>query len=113
MKSKYKTNLNQINYYNINSPNTDENEDDYVKETSKLSRRIKTNTNQLNSSNKNLIGITANNASDFKLKYKTEKCKFWELYKECKYGENVNCIVNTIFSAHLHTETRILKYERS
>lgn len=27
---------------------------------------------------------------DFKLKYKTEKCKFWDLYKNCKFGENVS-----------------------
>ncbi len=32
--------------------------------------------------------------SDFKLKYKTEKCKFWELDKECKYGDNVRIILN-------------------
>jgi hypothetical protein len=27
--------------------------------------------------------------SDFRVKYKTEKCKFWELNKVCKYGDNV------------------------
>lgn len=26
---------------------------------------------------------------DFKLKYKTEKCKYWDLYKSCKFGDNV------------------------
>lgn len=31
--------------------------------------------------------------SDFKLKYKTEKCKFWDLYKECKYGDNVSVYI--------------------
>lgn len=28
--------------------------------------------------------------NDFKVKYKTEKCKFFDLYKECKYGDNVS-----------------------
>lgn len=27
---------------------------------------------------------------DFRVKYKTEICKFWELNKMCKYGDNVN-----------------------
>ena len=26
---------------------------------------------------------------DFRTKYKTEKCKFWEVTGECKFGENV------------------------
>jgi hypothetical protein len=26
---------------------------------------------------------------DFRMKYKTEICKFWELNKECRYGNNV------------------------
>jgi hypothetical protein len=26
---------------------------------------------------------------DFRVKYKTEKCKFYETNKECKFGENV------------------------
>lgn len=28
--------------------------------------------------------------ADFRIKYKTEKCKFWELGKLCRYGEKVN-----------------------
>ena len=28
--------------------------------------------------------------NDYRIKYKTEKCKFWELNKECKFGDNVN-----------------------
>ncbi len=37
---------------------------------------------------------------DFKVKYKTEKCKFWEINKTCKFGEGVilslfmNIIIN-------------------
>jgi len=56
--------------------------------------------NQINTTgtvinSKGSIADTSNNANkgktnDFKLKYKTEKCKFWELYKECKYGDNVS-----------------------
>jgi len=26
---------------------------------------------------------------DFRMKYKTEICKFWELNKDCRYGSNV------------------------
>lgn len=26
---------------------------------------------------------------DYKSKFKTEKCKFWDVNKECKFGENV------------------------
>lgn len=28
-------------------------------------------------------------SEDFKTKFKTELCKFWELNGECKFGENV------------------------
>lgn len=43
------------------------------------------NTNKSNNSNSNV-----KKSNDFKVKYKTEKCKFWEFYKECKYGDNVS-----------------------
>jgi hypothetical protein len=42
----------------------------------------------LNTSNS--VNVNNKKSNDFKLKYKTEKCKFWELYKECKYGDNVS-----------------------
>lgn len=29
-------------------------------------------------------------SDDFKVKFKTEKCKFYEIDKHCKFGENVN-----------------------
>ena len=32
--------------------------------------------------------ITINQNSDFKIKYKTELCKFYELTGQCKYGDN-------------------------
>lgn len=34
--------------------------------------------------------IYSKKCNDFKVKYKTEKCKFFDLYKECKYGDNVS-----------------------
>lgn len=30
---------------------------------------------------------------DFKLKYKTERCKYWDLYKDCKYKDNVSLLL--------------------
>jgi hypothetical protein len=42
--------------------------------------------NQLNTDKKK------NSDADFRLKYKTEKCKFWEVGKECKFGESVKYI---------------------
>lgn len=30
---------------------------------------------------------------DFRVKYKTEKCKFYETNKECKFGENVKSLI--------------------
>lgn len=38
-------------------------------------------------------GFTSKRTNDFKIKYKTEKCKFWELFKECKYGDNVSIYI--------------------
>lgn len=33
-----------------------------------------------------------NSEIDFRVKYKTEKCKFWEINQTCKFGEGVNLI---------------------
>ena len=30
------------------------------------------------------------NSDDYKTKYKTEVCRFWEINQTCKFGENVN-----------------------
>lgn len=46
--------------------------------------------NPKGSTAENLSNTNKGKTNDFKLKYKTEKCKFWELYKECKYGDNVS-----------------------
>ena len=40
--------------------------------------------NQINTNPSNFKG----KASDFKIKYKTELCKFYELTGQCKYGDN-------------------------
>jgi len=41
-----------------------------------------------------LCGMIAGNSKkksdDFKVKFKTEMCKFWDLYKVCKFGDNVS-----------------------
>ena len=34
---------------------------------------------------------------DFKIKYKTEKCKFWEINQTCKFGDNVKFIFTKIY----------------
>ena len=47
------------------------------------------------SSQNNDVNSNKGKNTDFKLKYKTEKCKFWDLYKECKYGDNVS--VNLLY----------------
>jgi hypothetical protein len=31
---------------------------------------------------------------DFRIKYKTEQCKFFEVNKDCKYGDNVKLFLN-------------------
>jgi hypothetical protein len=33
--------------------------------------------------------------NDFRVKYKTEICKYWEVNKECKFGDSVRSIFNT------------------
>lgn len=33
-----------------------------------------------------------NSEIDFRVKYKTEKCKFWEINQTCKFGEGVSYI---------------------
>lgn len=60
-----------------------------------------TNGNIVNSNNNNNnlshqpIGelfkpLKKNSEMDFRVKYKTEKCKFWEINQTCKFGEGVS-----------------------
>ena len=44
--------------------------------------------NTKESSDKNSIGKKAGSTNDFKTKWKTEKCRYWEMYGECKFGNN-------------------------
>ena len=48
---------------------------------------------------------------DFRTKYKTEKCKFWELNGECKFGDNVKLILFIYFSVLLPMAMTILEIE--
>jgi hypothetical protein len=45
------------------------------------------NVNNLN--NLNELNSKRKLSEDFKQKFKTEMCKFWQLNGECKFGENV------------------------
>jgi len=45
--------------------------------------------NNLNFSLGDLKAPKKNSEIDFRVKYKTEKCKFWEINKSCKFGEGV------------------------
>lgn len=39
------------------------------------------------------ISTSHTDKDDFKLKYKTERCKYWDLYKDCKYKDNVSLLL--------------------
>ena len=39
-----------------------------------------------------------NSEIDFRVKYKTEKCKFWEINQICKFGEGVSLFLLFIYS---------------
>ena len=55
------------------------------KDSSNLSTSNEENTPSPNKYNNNYY---KGNASDFKIKYKTELCKFFEINGHCKYGDN-------------------------
>ena len=57
---------------NFSNSNQENNESDNTKENSEKSLNIKKNKNTM----------------DFKKKWKTEKCHYWEMYGECKFGAN-------------------------
>ena len=99
-KSLYPQNS-QFNFctQNLNSSNdfdeTSESEDEYSKlccsesdeeESSEnsFSEKINTTNSEKSSNGKKKSGDTM----DFKTKWKTEKCHYWEMYGECKFGEN-------------------------
>ena len=99
-KSLYPQNT-QFNFctQNLNSSNdfdeTSESEDEYSKlgcsesdeeESSEnsFSEKINNTNSEKLSNGKKKSGDTM----DFKTKWKTEKCHYWEMYGECKFGEN-------------------------
>lgn len=45
--------------------------------------------NQLNSSFNSTVNNKQKLSDDFKTKYKTEVCRFWEINRSCKFGDNV------------------------
>lgn len=60
---------------------------------------LNNNSNNNNISNQNFSGDLTKNPKkisdlDFRVKYKTEKCKFWEINKSCKFGDGVNIKFN-------------------
>ena len=60
----------QSNYFSNSIPET--NESDNTKENSE----------------KSFNGKKTGDSTDFKKKWKTEKCHYWEMYGECKFGDN-------------------------
>lgn len=79
----------QSNYLEYENPLKKSN--DEYSELSYLNINFIKNTNNLNSSN----FLTAEQKAkkslelDFKIKYKTEKCKYWEINQTCKFGDSV------------------------
>ena len=77
---KYNNNNWASRKYSKDSSNLSTSNEDIQESTD--SNHITINQNSTNSSN------FKGKASDFKIKYKTELCKFYELTGQCKYGDN-------------------------
>ena len=77
---KYNNNHWASRKYSKDSSNLSTSNEDIQESTD--SNHITINQNSINSSN------FKGKASDFKIKYKTELCKFYELTGQCKYGDN-------------------------
>jgi hypothetical protein len=77
---KYNNNHWASRKYSKDSSNLSTSNEDIQESTD--SNHITINQNSTNSSN------FKGKASDFKIKYKTELCKFYELTGQCKYGDN-------------------------
>ena len=84
MKNKFDNNLNHRNEHIINTIIYRK----YSKDSSNISTSNEEN-DKTPSPKKYNTNIYKGNASDFKIKYKTELCKFFEIKGFCKYG--VNC----------------------
>lgn len=44
----------------------------------------------IGSPNSSLVSAKPKKSEDFKMKFKTEMCKFWQIDGNCKYNDNVN-----------------------
>ena len=75
-KNKFNSKFNRFNYINSRKCS---------KDSSNLSTSNEENTSSPVKYNKNCY---KGNASDFKIKYKTELCKFFEINGNCKYGDH-------------------------
>jgi hypothetical protein len=95
IKKEYSNNLNSNNNYllpikydfqNINYQN--KNDLDYLSDDySGLSYLNISDCETITQKNK---GEKKNSDHAYRAKYKTEKCKYWEINMSCKYGDNVN-----------------------
>ena len=92
LKNKFDTNFISINNF-INKYNIYHDSRKYSKDSSNISTSNEdiSEHDLFPSSQKHQINTSTNfkgKASDFKIKYKTELCKFYEMTGKCKYGEN-------------------------
>ena len=92
LKNKFDTNFISLNNF-INKYNIYHDSRKYSKDSSNISTSNEDISEQdlFPSSQKHQINTSTNfkgKASDFKIKYKTELCKFYEMTGKCKYGEN-------------------------
>lgn len=74
---------NKINYQNINIYQDIDNEN-----KKEFFDFLNTKQESNNEKNKGFCVKKAGDTIDFKTKWKTEKCHYWEMYKTCKFGEN-------------------------
>ena len=92
LKNKFDSNFISINNF-INKYNIYHDSRKYSKDSSNLSTSNEdiSEHDLFPSSQKHQINTSTNfkgKASDFKIKYKTELCKFYEMTGKCKYGDN-------------------------
>ena len=92
LKNKFDTNFISLNNF-INKYNIYHDSRKYSKDSSNISTSNEdiSEHDLFPSSQKHQINTSTNfkgKASDFKIKYKTELCKFYEMTGKCKYGEN-------------------------
>jgi hypothetical protein len=84
-------NLSNINPFLITNINNIQNQNNNRNQKQNNLNNLNNNNNNTENLDLNLNSKVKKNTieSDFKIKYKTEKCKFWEINQNCKFGENV------------------------